>query len=413
MMRDAVIVSAARTAVGKAPRGTLRETPPEELAMTAVRAALERAPGLDPAEVEDLILGCAMPEGAQGLNIARQVALGAGLPVSASAMTINRFCASGLQALALATQAVQTGVHDVVMAGGMESMSFVPMIGHRFTPDPSLADTRPQVYLSMGLTAENVAERFHVTRDDQDAWGLRSHQRASAAQRAGRFNDEVVPVSAHLTEVDSDGRPSARDVDFEADEGIRHGADAVQMANLKPVFATDGTVTAGNSSQMSDGAAALVVMSGERAAALGLEPLGRLMSFATAGVDPAIMGIGPVDAVPKALRKADLSLDEIGLVELNEAFAAQVVAVVRQLGLDEERTNVNGGAIALGHPLGATGAKLTVQMLSELARRDARYGLVTMCVGGGQGAAGVIEWLGGRQQRRAASASASEEVAAA
>jgi acetyl-CoA acyltransferase len=409
-MRDAVIVSAARTAVGKAPRGRLHETPPEELAMTAVRAALERAPGLDPVEVEDLILGCAMPEGAQGLNIARQVALGAGLPVSASAMTINRFCASGLQALALATQAVQTGVHDVVVTGGMESMSFVPMIGHRFTPDPGLADTRPQVYLSMGLTAENVAERFNVTREEQDAWGLRSHQRASAAQRAGRFTDEVVPVSAHLTEVDADGRPSGRDVEFEADEGIRHEADSVQMANLKPVFATDGTVTAGNSSQMSDGAAALVVMSGERAQALGLEPLGRLVSFATAGVDPAIMGIGPVDAVPKALRKANLSLNDIGLIELNEAFAAQVVAVVRQLGLDEERTNVNGGAIALGHPLGATGAKLAVQLLSELARRDQHYGLVTMCVGGGQGAAGVIEWLGGRQRPR--SASASEEAAA-
>jgi acetyl-CoA acyltransferase len=411
-MRDAVIVSAARTAVGKAPRGTLRETPPEELAMTAVRAALDRAPGLDPSEVEDLILGCAMPEGAQGLNIARQVGIGAGIPVSASAMTINRFCASGLQALALATQAVQTGVHDVVVTGGMESMSFVPMIGHRFTPDPGLADTRPQVYLSMGLTAENVAERFAVSREDQDAWGLRSHQRASAAQGAGRFTDEVVPVSAHLTDVDVDGRPSGRDVEFEADEGIRHEADAVQMAKLKAVFATDGTVTAGNSSQMSDGAAALVVMTGERASALGLEPLGRLVSFATAGVDPAIMGIGPVDAVPKALRKADLSLDDISLVELNEAFAAQVVAVVRQLGLDEERTNVNGGAIALGHPLGATGAKLTVQILSELARRDARYGLVTMCVGGGQGAAGVIEWLGGRQRPRPASASASEEAAA-
>jgi len=403
-MRDAVIVSAARTAVGKAPRGMLRETPPSELAMVAVRAALERAPGLDPAEVEDLVLGCAMPEGAQGLNMARQVALGAGLPISASAMTINRFCASGLQALALATQAVQTGSHDVVVAGGMESMSFVPMMGHRFTPDPALADTRPQVYLNMGLTAENVAEQFDVTRDDQDAWGLRSHQRASAAQRGGRFIDEVVPVPASVTEVDGDGRPSVHEVAFEADEGIRHDADAAQMAGLRPVFAAGGSVTAGNSSQMSDGAAALVVMTGERAAALGLTPLGRLVGFATAGVDPAIMGIGPVDAVPKALARAGLGLDDIALTELNEAFAAQVVAVVRQLGLDPETTNVNGGAIALGHPLGATGAKLSVQILSELARRDARYGLVTMCVGGGQGAAGIIEWLGGRQAARAASA---------
>jgi acetyl-CoA acyltransferase len=282
----------------------------------------------------------------------------------------------------------------------MESMSFVPMIGHRFTPDPTMADTRPQVYLSMGLTAENVAERFGVDRDDQDAWGLRSHQRASAAQRDGRFVDEVVPLATTLTEVDADGRPQVHEVAFDADEGIRHDADAAQMAGLKPVFAAGGTVTAGNSSQMSDGAAALVVMSGERAAALGVTPLGRLVSFATAGVDPAIMGIGPVDAVPKALARAGLRLDDVALTELNEAFAAQVVAVVRQLGLDPQTTNVNGGAIALGHPLGATGAKLSVQVLSELARREARYGLVTMCVGGGQGAAGVIEWLGGRQARR-------------
>lgn len=396
-MRDAVIISAVRTAVGKAPRGSLRETPPEALAMTAVRGALARAPQLDPAEVEDLVLGCAMPEGAQGLNIARQVAIGAGIPDGASAMTINRFCASGLQALALASAAIQTGIYDVVVAGGMESMSFVPMIGHRFTPDPPLADTRPQVYLSMGLTAERVSERFSVSRDDQDAWGLRSHLRASAAQREGRFRDEIVSVDASLTEVDADGRPTVRRMAFESDEGIRHDADPARTASLKPVFATGGTVTAGNSSQMSDGAAAMIVMTAERAAQLGLEPLGRLVSFATAGVDPEIMGIGPVEAVPKALRKAGLSLDDMAVIELNEAFAAQVVAVVRQLGFDDERTNVNGGAIALGHPLGATGAKLTVQILSELARRDARYGLVTMCVGGGQGAAGVIEWLGGRQ----------------
>jgi acetyl-CoA acyltransferase len=400
-MRDAVIISAARTAVGKAPRGTLHETPPEALAIAAVRETLARAPGLDPAEVEDLVLGCAMPEGAQGLNIARQVALGAGIPDSASAMTINRFCSSGLQALALASAAVQTGTHDVVVAGGMESMSFVPMIGHHFNPDPPLADTRPQVYLSMGLTAERVADRYGVTREAQDEWGLRSHQRASAAQLEGRFVDEVVPVAAPQTEVDGDGRPTVRAVEFDADEGIRHDADAGKMAALKPVFQTGGTVTAGNSSQMSDGAAALLVMTGERANELGLEPLGRLVSFATAGVDPEYMGIGPVEAVPKALRKAGLTLDEIALIELNEAFAAQVVAVVQELGLDAERTNVNGGAIALGHPLGATGAKLSVQILSELARRDARYGLVTMCVGGGQGAAGVIEWLGGRQPARA------------
>ena len=396
-MRDAVIVSAVRTAVGKAPRGSLRETPPEALAMTAVREALARAPQLDPAEVEDLVLGCAMPEGAQGLNIARQVSIGAGIPDSASAMTINRFCASGLQALAIADAAIRTGVHDVVVAGGMESMSFVPMTGHHFTPDPPLADTRPQVYLSMGITAERVSERFGVDRDAQDDWGLRSHLRASAAQREGRFRDDIVSVDALITELDADGRPSVRQVRFDADEGIRHDADPARMASLKPAFLTGGTVTAGNSSQMSDGAAAMVVMTAERAAQLGLQPLGRLVSFATAGVDPEIMGIGPVEAVPKALRKAGLTLDDMAVIELNEAFAAQVVAVVRQLDFDEERTNVNGGAIALGHPLGATGAKLTVQILSELARRNARYGLVTMCVGGGQGAAGVIEWLGGRQ----------------
>lgn len=404
-LRDAVIVSAVRTAVGKAPRGALRETPPSELAMVAVRETLARAPGLDPAEVEDVVLGCAMPEGAQGLNIARQVALGAGIPIGASAMTVNRFCASGLQALAIATQAVQTGVHDVVVAGGMESMSYVPMTGHHFGPDPLMADTRPQVYLSMGLTAENVAAQYDVSRDDQDAWGLRSHQRASAAQREGRFADEVVPVSARLTEVDPEGRPSVREQTFDQDEGIRHDADTDQMAGLRPAFAAGGSVTAGNSSQMSDGAAAMVVMSGERASALGLTPLGRLVSFATAGVDPAIMGVGPIEAVPKALAKAGLTLGDIAVTEFNEAFAAQVVAVVRRLGLDEATTNVNGGAIALGHPLGATGAKLTVQLLSELARRNAGYGLVTMCVGGGQGAAGVIEWLGGRQPARSTSAS--------
>lgn len=396
-MRDAVIVSAVRTAVGRAPRGSLRETPPEALAMAAVREALRRAPGLDPAEVEDLILGCAMPEGAQGLNIARHVALGAGLPVSTSAMTINRFCASGLQALVLAAQSISTGVADIVVAGGMESMSFVPMTGWHFAPNPTLAEQWPQVFLSMGLTAEEVARREGVSREDQDAWSLRSHRRAAAAQDGGRFRDEIVPVEARRTVVDEAGRPRTETAVFDADEGIRRDTDEAALAKLRPAFASGGTVTAGNSSQTSDGAAALVVMSEERAVRLGLAPLGRLVSFATVGVEPEVMGIGPVLAVPKALAKAGLTLADIDLVELNEAFAAQVVAVVRALGLDEERTNVNGGAIALGHPLGATGAKLTVQVLSELARREARYGLVTMCVGGGQGAAGVIEWLGGRQ----------------
>ncbi len=397
--RDAVIVSAARTGVGKAPKGTLRETPPEELAITVVREAVRRATGLDPAEVEDVVLGCAMPEGQQGLNIARHVALASGIPSSASAMTINRFCASGLQALALATQSVAAGITDVSVAAGMESMSFVPMIGWRFAPNPELAESHPEIFLSMGLTAEEVARRDNVTREDQDAWALRSHQRAIAAQDAGKFHDEIVAVPACRTEV-IDGRPRVTETPFDFDEGARRDTSAEKLASLKPVFDPTGTVTAGNSSQMSDGAAALVVMSGEKAAQLSLTPLGRLVSFATAGVDPEVMGIGPVVAVPKALAKAGLTLDDIEVIELNEAFAAQVIAVVRRLGFDEERTNVNGGAIAIGHPLGATGAKLSTQILSELARRNARYGIVTMCVGGGQGAAGIIEWLGGRQPKR-------------
>jgi acetyl-CoA acyltransferase len=342
-----------------------------------------------------------MPEGAQGLNVARHVALGAGMPQGSSAMTVNRFCASGLQALALASQSVASGVTDVAVAGGMESMSFVPMIGWHFEPDPGLAAEWPGVFLSMGLTAEEVAQRYGVEREAQDAWALRSHQRAAAAQAEGRFRDEIVAVTARAT-VTEDGRPRTDETTFDQDEGVRRDTDADRLRALQPVFRTGGTVTAGNSSQTSDGAAALVVMSGERAAALGITPLGRLVSFATAGVDPEVMGIGPVEAVPRALAKAGLTLDDIEVIELNEAFAAQVVEVVRRLGLDEERTNPNGGAIALGHPLGATGAKLTVQVLSELARREARYGLVTMCVGGGQGAAGVIEWLGGRQPSRAA-----------
>lgn len=409
-MRDAVIVSAARTAVGKAPRGALHETSPERLAVAAVREALARVPALDPAEVEDLILGCAMPEGAQGLNIARQVGLAAGLPESASAMTVNRFCASGLQALVLASQSVASGATEVAIGGGMESMSFVPMIGFHFAPGPEVAAECPQVYLSMGITAEEVASRYDVSREAQDAWALRSHQRAAAALDTGRFREQIAPVEADLTTVGRGGRPSVSRRLFLEDEGVRRDTDAASLARLRPVFATGGTVTAGNSSQMSDGAAALVVMSGERAAALGLAPLGRLVSFATAGVPPEIMGIGPVEAVPKALRAADLTLADLAAIELNEAFAAQVVAVVRQLGLDEERVNPNGGAIALGHPLGATGAKLSVQLLDELARREARYGMVTMCVGGGQGAAGVIEWLGGRMRRSAAARAMIEPV---
>jgi acetyl-CoA acyltransferase len=408
-MRDAVIVSAVRTAVGRAPRGALHETRADQLAAATVREAVARVEGLDPGEVEDLVLGCAMPEGEQGLNAARPVGLAAGLPVHVSAMVVNRFCASGLQALAIATQAVASGQAEVVVAGGMESMSAVPMTGHHFSPSPELTATWPEVYLSMGLTAEEVARRYAVSREDQDAWALQSHLRAAAAQDAGRFVDEVVPVTALRTTVDG-GRPRAEPFQFAADEGIRRDTDATALAALRPVFARAGSVTAGNSSQMSDGAAALVVMSAERAAALGLRPLARLIAFATVGVAPEIMGMGPLDAVPKALRQAGLTLADMDLVELNEAFASQVVAVMRALDLDATRTNVNGGAIALGHPLGATGAKLSTQIIHELARRGGRYGLVTMCVGGGQGAAGIIERLDGDPFEQAARARARWEA---
>lgn len=391
---DAYIVSAVRTPVGKAPRGSLREVSPVELAATAVREAVARVPGLDPGDIDDLVLGCAMPEGSQGLNVARHVALAAGLPVSTSAMTVNRFCASGLQALAIASAAITTGSAGLVVAGGVESMSAVPMIGWHFDPDRGLAGGWPNVFLSMGLTAEAVARRFGVSREDQDAWALRSHERAAAAIDRGDFEAETVPVTVRQTIVE-DGRPRIVESVFRVDEGVRRDTDAAKLAALRAVFAEGGTVTAGNSSQMSDGAAALVVASEAWVRRLGLTPLGRLVAFATAGVDPEIMGIGPVEAVPKALRLAGLSLGEIEVVELNEAFAAQVLAVVRALDLDEAKTNPNGGAIALGHPLGATGAKLSVQVLHELARRGGRYGLVTMCVGGGQGAAGILEWLGG------------------
>ena len=402
-MREAVIVSAVRTAVGRAPRGSLRETRADQLAAIAVREAVARVPGLAGEAVEDLILGCAMPEGEQGLNAARPVGLAAGLPVSASAMTVNRFCASGLQAIALATQSVAAGQADVVVAGGMESMSAVPMTGHHFAPSPDLTAAWPEVYISMGLTAEEVARRYGVTRADQDVWSLRSHERAAAAQDAGRFADEIVPVAARRTSV-RDGRPSVEVATFDRDEGVRRDTSGEALAGLSPVFARGGTVTAGNSSQMSDGAAAVVVMSRERADELGARPLARLVAFATAGVSPEVMGIGPVVAVPRALRQAGLTLDDIALIELNEAFASQVVAVMRELGFDETRTNVNGGAIALGHPLGATGTKLTVQAIHELARRGERYGLITMCVGGGQGAAGIIERLDGDPFAQAAAA---------
>jgi acetyl-CoA acyltransferase len=392
-MREAMIVSAVRTAIGKAPRGALKDTRPDELAASVIREAVRRVSGLRPAEVEDVVLGCALPEGEQGLNMARVAALRAGLPVTTCGQTINRFCSSGLQAIALASYEVMTGQVDVAVAGGVESMSMVPMRGNKYAPNPRLAEDWPDVYLSMGLTAENVARGFGVSREDQDAFSLRSHARAAAAIAAGRFRDEVLPLSVRRWDAQAapEGRPVPRDATFSTDEGVRGDASLDKLASLPPVFAAGGTVTAGNSSQTSDGAAAVVVMAGETAERLGVRPLGVFRSFAVAGVAPEIMGIGPVDAVPKALRHARVRLQDVDVIELNEAFAAQAVAVARRLELDEARLNPNGGAIALGHPLGASGARVTVTLLYELARRAGRYGIATMCIGGGMGAAGVFE----------------------
>jgi len=389
-VREAVIVTAVRSAVGKAPKGSLKDARPDELASQVIRQALERTPGLAPREVDDVILGCAMPEGEQGLNVARVAALRAGLPDSVPGVTVNRFCASGLQAIAMAAERILAGWADVVVAGGVESMSLIPMTGWKFAPHPDLVERWPDVYLSMGNTAEIVARRFEVSREDQDQWSLRSHQRAAAAIREGRFREEIVPVRVRRWEEDGPV-PRARELVFEVDEGVRFDTSLEALGRLKPAFAKDGTVTAGNSSQTSDGAAACVVMSDRKAAQLGLKPLGLFRSFAVAGVPPEIMGIGPVEAVPKALRLAGVRLQDVDLVELNEAFASQTLAVIRRLELDPERVNPNGGAIALGHPLGCTGAKLTATLLHEMRRRSARYGVVTMCVGGGMGAAGVFE----------------------
>ena len=391
-MTSAVIVSAARTAIGKAPRGTLRTTRPEEMAAAAVRAVMERAPAVDAAAIDDVILGCAMPEAEQGMNVARIASLRAGFPVEVPAQTVNRFCSSGLQTIALAAQQIMSGMGEAVIAGGVETMSQVPMSSNKFMANPTLAKEHPGVYIGMGQTAENLARQYEVTREEQDAFALRSHQRAAAAQDAGKFDDEIVPLEVEITLGEGGGVQTYRTT-FDRDEGIRRDSSVEALAKLRPVFHAQGTVTAGNSSQTSDGAAAVLVMSEEKAERLGLEPMARFRSFAVGGVAPEVMGIGPVTAVPKALKLAGVSLDEIDLVELNEAFAVQALAVIRELGLDEERVNVNGGAIALGHPLGCTGAKLTVQMLHELARQDKQFGLVTMCIGGGMGAAGVLERL--------------------
>jgi acetyl-CoA acyltransferase len=389
-MKDAVIVSAARTAVGKAPGGTLRGTRPDELASVAIGEALKRAPGIDPSEVEDVILGCAMPEAEQGMNVARIASLRAGIPVGASAVTVNRFCSSGLQAIAYGAERVMCGFASTIVAGGTESMSLVPMGGHKIAPNPTLMDSYPDVYLSTGLVAENHAREAGISRAEQDAYALRSHQRALAAIEGGRFSEEIVPVTATLIDGNG-GAPKPRRLTFAVDEGPRRDTSAEALAKLRPAFHPAGSVTAGNSSQTSDGAAAVILTSADRARAAGLTPLARFVTFATAGVEPERFGIGPVPAIRKALELAGLTLDQIDLIELNEAFAAQVLACLKELPIDPERLNVNGGAIALGHPLGCTGAKLTTTLLYEMKRRNARYGMVTMCVGGGMGAAGIFE----------------------
>jgi acetyl-CoA acyltransferase len=390
-MREAVIVSAVRTAVGKAPKGTLRDTRPDEMGAAVIREALKRAEGVEASEVEDVIMGCAMPEAEAGMNVARAAAIRAGLPVETSAMTINRFCSSGLQSIAIAADRIRTGAADVIVAGGLETMSLIPMGGHTIRPNPYLVEHYPDFYLNMGLATENVARKFEVSREEQDAFALQSHRRAAAAQDAGKFDDEIVPLSVTFEELDARGRKAGREIAFTKDEGVRRDSSAESLAKLKPAFHVKGTITAGNASQMSDGAAAAVVMSDARARELNLKPLGRFVAYATAGCPPEEMGIGPVFAIPKVLKIAGLTLGQIDVIELNEAFAAQSLAVIRTLGLDPEKVNVNGGAIALGHPLGCTGAKLTATILRELERRNGRYAMVTMCVGGGMGAAGIFE----------------------
>ncbi len=392
--RDPVIVASARTAVGRAKRGSLATTRPDEMASAVIKELLHRLPALDPAEVDDVILGCAFPEGEQGMNMARMVALSAGLPDSVPAETINRFCSSGMQSIAHGAYAIMAGQAQVVIAGGTESMSMVPMTGFKFSPMPYLAEQYPAAFTSMGLTAENVSVKYGVSRQDQDAFSLASHQKAAAAVSSGRFDPEIVPLQVNIVESGGNGHKTVtRSFVFQRDEGPRSDSSLVALAKLKPAFKEGGTVTAGNSSQMSDGAAGVVVMSRAKAEALGLKPLARFIAFAVGGVPPDIMGIGPMVAIPKALKLAGMTLKDISLIELNEAFAAQSLAVIREVGLNEAITNVNGGAIALGHPLGCTGAKLTTQLIYEMKRRDVQFGMVSMCIGGGMGAAGIFENL--------------------
>jgi acetyl-CoA acyltransferase len=391
MKREAVIVSAVRTPVGKGKRGGLATVRPDELATAVVVALLARTPGLNPNEIDDVILGCAFPEGEQGLNMARMVTLRAGLPFSVPGETINRYCSSGVQSIAHAAYAILAGQIDVAIAGGVESMSMVPMMGYKFSVNPHFAAELPHYYTNMGLTAENVAVQYKVSREDQDAFAFRSHQRAAAAVNSGKFDPELIPIDVELKELGSDGKPVLKKFTVKRDEGPRADTSLEALAKLKPAFKEGGTVTAGNSSQVSDGAAGVVIMSSEKAQVLGLSPLARFVDFAVGGVPPEVMGIGPVVAIPKALKLAGLSLKDIDLIELNEAFGAQSVAVARELSLDMEKVNVNGGAIALGHPLGCTGAKLTTQLIYEMARQNVKYGMVSMCIGGGMGAAAIFE----------------------
>lgn len=389
-MQDAVIVSAVRTAVGKAPKGTLSVMRPDELGAVAIKGALDRVPALDPSLVDDVIIGCAMPEGEQGMNVARISSLRAGIPVEASAVTINRFCSSGLQAIAYGAERIMLGQGRAAVAGGTESMSMVPMGGNKISPNPGLVQSYPDVYLSTGLVAENHARESAVSRQEQDAFALRSHQRAVSAIEQGRFKNEIVPLTVRIVQP-GNGTPAVKDLTFDTDEGPRRDTSLEALAKLKPAFHVSGSVTAGNSSQTSDGAAATVITSAELAKERGLTPLARFVGYATAGVKPELFGIGPVPAIQKVLKLTGLTLDQIDLIELNEAFAAQALACMKALGLDPDKVNVNGGAIALGHPLGCTGAKLTATIINEMHRRKARYGMVTMCVGGGMGAAGIFE----------------------
>ena len=389
-MQDAVIVSAVRTAVGKAPKGTLSVMRPDELGAVAIKGALERVPQLEPSSIDDVIIGCAMPEGEQGMNVARIASLRAGIPVEASAVTINRFCSSGLQAIAYGAERIMLGQGRAAVAGGTESMSMVPMGGNKISPNPALVSSYPDVYLSTGLVAENHARQSIVSRVEQDQFALRSHQRAVNAIEKGHFKNEIVPLTVRTVQQNG-GKPAVKELTFDTDEGPRRDTSLEALAKLKPAFHVSGTVTAGNSSQTSDGAAATIITSAELAKERGLTPLARFVGYATAGVKPELFGIGPVPAIRKVLKLTGLTLDQIDVIELNEAFAAQALACMKELDLDPEKVNVNGGAIALGHPLGCTGAKLTATIINELHRRKARYGMVTMCVGGGMGAAGIFE----------------------